>query len=137
MADALFGRYALISLLNAKLMGFELIIDRYKDDPKFVNIYEECEKGAVNGYYKHDGYLFKSGRLCIPNSSIRELLVREAQGGGLVGHFGEKKILEMVKKQFYWPAMIRDVHHVIERCITCNKVKSKRLHKGCICRYLY
>ncbi|XP_073110280.1 uncharacterized protein [Elaeis guineensis] len=101
VADALSRRYALISLLNAKLMGFELIIDRYKDDPNFVNIYEECEKEAVNGYYRHDGYLFKSGWLCIPNSSIRELLVREAHGGGLAGHFGEKKILEMVKEHFY------------------------------------
>ncbi|XP_073107194.1 uncharacterized protein [Elaeis guineensis] len=115
VADALSKRYALISLLNAKLMGFELIIDRYKDNPKFVNIYEKCEKGAVNGYYRHDEYLFKSGRLCIPNSSIRELLVREAHGGGLAGHFGEKKILEMMKEHFYWPAMIRNVHHVIER----------------------
>ena len=125
VADALSRRYALISLLNAKLMEFELIIDRYNDDPKFVNIYEECKKGAVNGYYRHDGYLFKSGWLCIPNSSIRELLVREANGGGLAGHFGEKKTLEMVKEHFYWPAMIHDVHHVIERCVTYNKTKSK------------
>ena len=78
VADALFRRYALISLLNAKLMRFELTIDQYKDDPNFINIYKECEKGAVNGYYRYDGYLFKSGRLCIPNSSIREFLVRRS-----------------------------------------------------------
>nr|XP_010911115.1 uncharacterized protein LOC105037111 [Elaeis guineensis] len=121
VADALSRRYALISLLNAILMGFELIIDRYKDDPNFTNIYEECEKGVVNSYYRHDGYLFRSCRLCIPNSSIRELLVREAHGGGLAGHFGEKKILEMVKDHFYWPAMICDVHHVIESIHSTTK----------------
>ena len=47
-----------------------------------------------------------------------------------MGHFGEKKILEMVKEHFYWPAMIRDMHHVIERCVTCKKVKSKETSQG-------
>ena len=27
-------------------------------------------------------------KLCLPNSSLHELLVREAHGGGLMGHFG-------------------------------------------------
>ena len=80
------------------------------DDPAFASTYLACEKWAVNGYYRHEGYLFRSGRLYIPNGSIRELMVREAHGRGLAGHFGEKKTLELVKEHFYWPGMIRDVH---------------------------
>nr|XP_043611671.1 uncharacterized protein LOC122583318 [Erigeron canadensis] len=30
-----------------------------------------------------DGFLFKNGKLCIPRGSIRDLLIREAHGGGL------------------------------------------------------
>ncbi|KAL6346533.1 hypothetical protein AAG906_000151 [Vitis piasezkii] len=37
-----------------------------------------------------DGYLFKENRLCVPNSSMCELLVCEAHGSGLMGHFGAK-----------------------------------------------
>lgn len=40
---------------------------------------------------------------------MRELLVREAHSCGLAGHFGENKMLEMLKEYFFWPAMIRDV----------------------------
>ncbi|XP_073107019.1 uncharacterized protein [Elaeis guineensis] len=124
VADALSRRYALISLLNAKLMGFELIMDQYKGDPNFANIYEECEKGDVNGYYRHDGYLFKSGWLCIlivPFESFGE----RSSWWQINGSFWREKNIGDGKEHFYWPAMIRDVHHVIERCVTCKKTKSK------------
>ncbi|PKI44702.1 hypothetical protein CRG98_034879 [Punica granatum] len=103
VADALSRRYALILLMNAKLPGFELIKSKYMEDPYFASIHLVCNKGAVDGYYLHDGYLYKLGKLCIPSGSVRKLLVREAHAGGLAGHFGEKKTLEMVNEHFYWP----------------------------------
>ncbi|XP_031405674.1 uncharacterized protein LOC116214406 [Punica granatum] len=82
VADALSRRYALISVMNAKLLGFELIKSRYVDDPYFSPIRLACDKDVVDGYYMHDGYLYKLGKLCIPSGSVRELLVREAHAGG-------------------------------------------------------
>ena len=101
LIDALSRRYALITMMNAKLLGFELIRNQYVDDPTFAFTYLACEKWAVNGYYRHGGYLFRSGRLCIPNGSIREFLVRKAYGESLASHFDENKILKLVKERFY------------------------------------
>lgn len=85
---------------------------------------------AYKGFFRHEGFLFRLGKLVIPSCSIRELLTREAHGGGLAGHFGETNTLEMLREHFYWPNMNRDVHHVIERCIACKKAKSKEAGHG-------
>ena len=38
----------------------------------------------------------------VPNSSICELLVREAHGGGLMGHFGVRKTLDVLHEHFFF-----------------------------------
>ena len=46
---------------------------------------------AVNEFVLNDGFVFRANKLCIPASSVRLLLLQEADGGGLMGHFGVKK----------------------------------------------
>ena len=67
----------------------------------FASVYGVCEKAAFGKFYRLDGYLFIENRLCVPNSSMRELLVREAHEGGLIGHFGVRKTLDMLHEHFF------------------------------------
>ncbi|GJV06613.1 gag-pol polyprotein [Tanacetum coccineum] len=80
-------------------------------------------------YVVQDVFLLKNGRLCIHKGSIRDLLIRESHGGGLAGHFGNTKTLEILNEHFYWPCMIKDVQALITRCSTCHQAKST-FHKG-------
>jgi hypothetical protein len=91
MADALSRRYALLSILDTKLLGFEYIKDLYAQDSNFGGVFNACEKVVFGKFYRHDGFLFWENKLCVPMCSLRELLVREAHGGGLMGHFGVAK----------------------------------------------
>ena len=65
-------------------------------------MYGACEKAGFGKFCRLDGYLFRENRLCVPNSSMRELLVCEAHGGGLMGHFGVRKILEVLHEHFFF-----------------------------------
>lgn len=53
----------------------------YVGDFDFSIIYNTCEHYAFQEFYKHDGLLLKDDKLCVPNCSLRELLVCEAHVG--------------------------------------------------------
>ncbi|XP_040955925.1 uncharacterized protein, partial [Gossypium hirsutum] len=79
---------------------------------------------------RYDGFLFRLNRLCIPKCSMRELLIHEAHSGGLMGHFGVAKTLDILQEHFHWPHMKKDVEKVCSKCITCKQAKSKVMPHG-------
>ncbi|XP_074271504.1 uncharacterized protein LOC141595437 [Silene latifolia] len=84
-------RHCLLVELDARLLGFERIKELYKADPSFAK--------PTGAYTLQDGFLFKGNRLCIPQSSIQELLIREAYGGAIGGHFFSNKTYDIVRAQ--------------------------------------
>ncbi|CAL9078821.1 unnamed protein product, partial [Musa textilis] len=109
---------------------FEYIKDLYNSDYDFANVYEACEKGSFDKFFRRDCFLFKENKLCVPQCSIRELLVREAHSGGLMRYFGVRKTLDVLIDHFFWPRMKRDVKRLYEKCITCKQAKSKVIPHG-------
>ena len=66
MVDALSKRYVLLTSLQTKLLGFEFVKDLYDNDSNFGKICNSCSKHAFGNYYRHDGFLFKKNKLCVP-----------------------------------------------------------------------
>ena len=56
--------------------------------------------------------------------------MKEAHAGGLMGHFGVQKTLDMLQEHFYWPHMKHDVHKFCEQCIVCKHSKSRVMPHG-------
>ena len=125
VADALSRRYSLLSSLDFKILGFEQIKELYREDVDFGKIFQTCERSSFEKFFIHEGFLFKESKLCIPKTSLRELLVREAHSGGLMGHFGVAKTLNILQEHFFWPKMKVDVGRICEKCIVCKQAKSK------------
>jgi hypothetical protein len=48
-----------------------------------------------------------------------------------MGHFGAKKMEDILSGHFFWPRMRRDVKRFVARCMTCQKAKS-RLNPHCL-----
>jgi hypothetical protein len=42
-----------------------------------------------------------------------------------MGHFGVKKMEDVLATHFFWPRMWRDVERFMARCTTCQKAKSR------------
>ncbi|XP_020400961.1 uncharacterized protein [Zea mays] len=97
VADALSRRNVLLNQLEIKVLGLENLKEMYNDDPEFSEPYNQCKDGkGWEKYHIHDGFLFRANKLCVPNSSVRLLLLQESHGGGLTGHFGQKKTYELL-----------------------------------------
>jgi hypothetical protein len=71
------------------------------NDFDFAMIYNVCGHSTFGKFYLMNDYLFKENKLCVPASSLRELLFHEAHGGGLMGHFGVPKTLDVLYEHFY------------------------------------
>ncbi|WVZ52310.1 hypothetical protein U9M48_003383 [Paspalum notatum var. saurae] len=109
IADALSRRYAMLSQLDCRIFGLESIKEQYANDDDFKDVILHCKQGRTwDKYVINEGFVFRANRLCIPVGSVRLLLMREAHGGGLMGHFGVKK-KDVLSTHFFWPRMKRDV----------------------------
>ena len=74
--------------------------------------------------------MFKVTKLCIPQTSFRDFLIREMHASGLVGHFGRDKTIALVKDRFYWPSQKKDVYRIVAQCRTCQLAKAKKQNNG-------
>ena len=126
VVDALSRKSVLLNQLEVKVLGLESLKEMYNNDPTFLEPYNHCKNGkGWEKYHIHDGFLFKANKIRVPNSLVRLLLLQESHGGGLIGHFGQRKTYELLEDHFYWPKMRRDAIRFVERCITYHKAKSK------------
>jgi hypothetical protein len=70
VVDALSRMYVLLNTLNTTLLGFEYIKKLYLDDHDFGAIYDTCKVSTKDKYFRHDGFLFKENKLCVPNGAF-------------------------------------------------------------------
>ena len=92
--------------MSVEVTGFERIRDEYASCLEFGEIYTLLRDGLArekDDYFLQDGYLFRANQLCIPQGSTRDFIIFEVHAGGLSGHFGRSKTIELLERQFYWP----------------------------------
>lgn len=92
--------------MECKLLGFEHLKELYPNDVDFKDLYLKCLQDTKGIFHIQEGFLFKENRLCVPNTSLTRILVREVHKGLLSGDFGIQKNLDMLAQHFYLPKML-------------------------------
>lgn len=76
VADALSRKSVLLTQLDVKVSSLESLKELYAKDSEFSDPYSKCLDGkGWEKYQVHDGFLFRADKLCVPESSVRLLLL--------------------------------------------------------------
>eukprot|EP00253_Pinus_taeda_P029666 PITA_29666 len=75
------------------------------------------------------GMLCFQKKIYIPNqNSIKEKILDENHRSPYAGHPGYQKLITSLRKEYYWPAMKKDVVEYLARCLECQQVKAEHQH---------
>jgi hypothetical protein len=77
----------------------------------------------------NDEILMYRGTIYVPNSQeLKNMIFREMHNVPYAGHPGYQKTIAVVKRQYYWPGMKKEVVEYIAKCLECQKVKVEHRH---------
>ena len=68
-----------------------------------------------------DGLIYFKNRLQIPNhEGLRLEIAQSEHDSQVAGHFGQKKTLELISRNFHWPNLNDWVNQYVRSCDTCQ-----------------
>jgi hypothetical protein len=118
------------------------ILEAAKSDLHYMEMVTKLQQGILQQEvedYKlgEDEVLMYKGRIYVPNSQeLKSLILKEMHNVPYVGHPGYQKTIAVVKSQYYWPGMKKEVAEFIAKCLECQKVKAEHRHPvGCYNHY--
>ena len=94
------------------------------------------EKEVVQALEKKDGLtweedevVYMEGRIYVPNNKdLKEEILREHHDPADVGHPGQHRMQELIKRTYWWPGLKEDIKKYVQGCVKCqqNKVQHQR-----------
>jgi len=82
------------------------------------------QKGMIE---MKDGVVYWKGMLWIPSDGnlIRQILESE-HDTKVAGHMGQDKTIELIRRNFWWPRMNKQITDFVRSCLQCQKNKVAR-----------
>ena len=78
--------------------------------------------------WKEEGVVYKEERIYVSNNKIREEILKENHDSVNVGHPEQHRMLELLKRTYWWLGLKEDVKKYIQGYFKCqqNKVQHQR-----------
>ena len=79
--------------------------------------------------WEEDGVVYMEGRIYVPNNKkIKKEILKENYDSVDVGYPEQHRMLELLKRTYWWPGLKEDVKRYVQGCFKCqqNKVQHQR-----------
>jgi len=81
--------------------------------------------------WEREGIAYLKGRVYVPNNkSLRARILEEHHEPPDIGHPGQHRMLELLKRTFWWPSIRSDVKRYVKGCDTCQRNKARNAQKA-------
>jgi len=79
--------------------------------------------------WEENGIIYMNGQIYIPNNKkLQEQILQENYNPIDVSHSGQQKMMELVKRNYWWPGIKENIKKYIQGCIKYqqNKVQHQK-----------
>jgi len=74
--------------------------------------------------WEQDEIMYIEGRIYIPNNKkLKEKILQENHNSVDVEHSGQQRIMELLKQNYWWPGLKKDVKKYVQGCFKCQQNK--------------
>jgi len=74
--------------------------------------------------WKEDGVVYMKGRIYVPNNKkIKEEILKENHDLVDVGYPGQHRMLELLKRTYWWPGLKENIKRYVQGCFKCQQNK--------------
>jgi len=81
--------------------------------------------------WEEDGVVYMEGRIYVPNNKkIKEEILKENHDLADMGHPGQHRMLEVIKRTYWWPGLKNDVKKYVQGCFKCQQNKIQHQKKA-------
>jgi len=114
-----------ITMLGRKVMTEEsnIIKKIWKNNTREKEIIQALEKKDGLAW-EEDGMAYMKGRIYVPNNKkLREEILKEHYDPVDIGHPGQYRMLELLKRTYWWPGIKEDIKKYIQGCLKYQQNK--------------
>ena len=114
-----------ITMLERKVMTEESgIVKRiWKNNTREKEVTQALEKKDGLAW-EEDGIAYIEGRIYVLNNrKLREEILKEHHDPADIGHPGQHRMLELLKRTYWWPGLKENIKKYIQRCLKCQQNK--------------
>jgi len=81
--------------------------------------------------WEEDGVAYMERRIYMPNNKeLREEILKEHYDSVDIGHPGQHRMLELLKRTYWWPGLKEDIKRYVQGCFKCQQNKFQHQRKA-------
>ena len=107
-----------ITILGRKITTDEneILKEIRRNNTREKKVIQALKKGD-GSTWEEDRVVYMEGKVYVPNNKrIRKEILKENHDSVNVGHLGQQKMLEILKRNYWWPGLKEDIKKYILEC---------------------